>query len=310
MVTEKGSLADLELDESQADVPTIAEYGDKKGRTFVGARSSPSVRSIRVVATLVALVFSVAGPPASGIVLRHDTDSNQYEADREHFPTLFALYRTEAGHRDCVATLIAKRWAITAAHCTKDDILTSSIADGGYSIEIAGAKLDITRVIRHEASDAAPKRDLALLYLSEPVEHVQPSRLYRQSDELGQTILIAGWGDSGNGLDGVTHADGKFRVAKNLVDTVRDGWLIWRFDDPRSRASVALEHEGVAGPGDSGGPAFIATTEGFAVAGISSGQKTSGRPEGTYGVEEYYVRVSQFVGWIDAAISPTESVRP
>ena len=57
--------------------------------------------------------------------------------------------------------------------------------------------------------------------------------------------------------------------------------------------------EGISGDGDSGGPALLTAEETLYVAGISSYQDENSYGLGTYGVKEYYVRVSQYAGWIE-----------
>ena len=86
------------------------------------------------------------------------------------------------------------------------------------------------------------------------------------------------------------------------VDSTFDNFLIFRFDDPRSHLGRALPLEGISGPGDSGGPALLPTPHGLRVAGISSAQRDYGASEGTYNVDEYYVRISAVREWIDSVI--------
>ena len=72
------------------------------------------------------------------------------------------------------------------------------------------------------------------------------------------------------------------------------------FDAPGSKRALPLE--GAAGPGDSGGPAFISEQGRTCVIGVGSGQDHRGRSEGQYGVKEFYTRVSRFVPWIEQTI--------
>lgn len=250
---------------------------------------------------LLALALLMSAMPARAIVIRHDVSAALYRTDEARFPFLFTLYRTRAGHRDCIATLIAPQWAITASHCTQDAAFVSALhaPARGYQVKIAGHTMLIDRVVRYEPETGGPRIDLALLHLAKPVTHVRPIAIYRYGDELGRIVLLPGWGGFGNGAEGLKAPDGLFRVAENRIDAVRDGRLVWAFDDPRSALGRALPLEGISGPGDSGGPALVMTTRGWAIVGVSSGQRTLGRPEGVYGVEEVYMRLSERLPWIE-----------
>ncbi|MGI8944576.1 MAG: S1 family peptidase [Qipengyuania sp.] len=264
-----------------------------------------SLRCLLVAGT--ALIPSVA----AGIVIRHDIPDAAYLAKESDFPALFSIYRTKAGHRDCVATVIDARWAVTAAHCARDKrLLRDAVLGGkGYSVEVAGIPASIDKVIHHPGTGAGRAPDLALLRFSSSVNHIAPIPLYRGRDERGRTIVMPGWGGTGNGKSGLGVEDGLFRLAENLVDRVEEGRLWWKFDAPGPN-STALTLEGISGPGDSGGPALIKTPLGWAVAGISSAQDTMGGAEGLYGVEEVFVRVSEFADWIDTNLSREQSAIP
>ena len=61
--------------------------------------------------------------------------------------------------------------------------------------------------------------------------------------------------------------------------------------------------EGTAGPGDSGGPAFIELDGVPLVAGVSSLGEPGDNGPGTYGAREHYVRVSSHTEWIDSMLA-------
>jgi hypothetical protein len=126
---------------------------------------------------------------------------------------------------------------------------------------------------------------------------VTPVPIYDgRAESSGDTVTFVGQGFSGDGMTGPGTRDGVRRAATNRIESVREKWLTFLFDAP----PAGTELEGISGPGDSGGPAFLTVDGKFFVAGVSSGQdsRAAGGKEGVYGVTEYYVRVSSYAEWI------------
>jgi hypothetical protein len=84
----------------------------------------------------------------------------------------------------------------------------------------------------------------------------------------------------------------------DVVDDAGPRRVFMKFDEP-PRGS---EYEGVGGPGDSGGPAFLRKNGLLVLVGVSTASM-NGKP-GQYGVTDVYVRVCSFVAWIDRTIAP------
>ncbi len=233
--------------------------------------------------------------PAEAIVVRHDIDASQYNAEEADYPAVFGLLRTRRGFWDCPATLIAPQWAVTAGHCANAPRIADATRQGGsYAVEIGGRANTIDRVEPHPGGS-----DIALLHLSSPVIDVAPVPLYEGTDERGRIVMMLGWGDTGNGVQGITGPDGQFRKATNIVDDADANTISWTFGDPREAHSGASPLEGISGPGDSGGPALIQMAGEWRLAGISSGQDPLGHARGSYGVREFFVRISTVRGWIE-----------
>jgi len=252
---------------------------------------------------LLAVVLLAAPTLAAAMVVRHDLPPERFLiADEAAYPELFAIF-TRNGQRNCVATVIAPRWAVTAAHCTESKRLDDALAGPGFEVTIAGKPRLIDQVVRHAPADADRRTDIALLRFREPLTDVKPARIYRGSGEVGMRILMMGWGGPGTGLTGAQEPDWTYRIAGNVIDAANTRWVMWRFDDPRE--GRADELEGISGPRDSGGPAFRVTDDERCLVGVSGGQITGGKPEGVYGVWEYYARVSQVVDWIDQVTGGT-----
>lgn len=261
------------------------------------------------------------------MIIRHDIDPDRYLVEPVKFPAVFAVdsFQEEVlvtydkidellkpsllpsvqpapefyTRYDGMGMLIRPDWVLSAAHVSTE--LSSE-----KEIEIAGHTYPIKDIVLHpdfrnySANKEMAENDIALIQLSHSVNNVDPLPLYKQKDELGTVVTFVGQGDYGNGLIGPDEVDGKMRTATNRVEKTDDQWLIFKFDAPPE----CTELEGISGPGDSGGPALIKTDEGWAIAGISSGQHDHGQNlgEGRYGVWEYYTRVSFQLDWIESVV--------
>ncbi len=176
----------------------------------------------------------------------------------------------------------------------------------GDDVTVDGVKYSIKQKIVHPDFDMSRgiANDIALLELEKPVPGVELAKVYESDDEVGKRIIFAGTGWAGTGdkgmADGAINKDRKMRAAENLVNGVRqDGFVRFTFDGPDSKDALPLE--GISGPGDSGGPALWFDGDQAYILGVSSHQdgKGMGKPEGRYGVDEFYTRVSAFAEWIN-----------
>lgn len=243
----------------------------------------------------ISLLSIAISSAASAIVIRHDVDGDKYLASEADYPAVASLMRTPRGYRECVATLIAPEWMITARHCTEGPRFIERVNAGGTEIEFTNdRKAVVDGIVRMQGG---PGNDVALLHLAQPITDVAPIPIYDGRDEQGKVLRFVGWGDTGNGVTGRTGNDYKFRMAENRVDEALDEILVLKFDDPRDANSNALELEGVSGAGDSGGPGLLMTESGWQVAGISSAQRGFGQGGGKYGNEEIYIRASSIREW-------------
>lgn len=218
------------------------------------------------------------------MILRHDRSDLDCLVNESDWPGVLSFF-----DGDGAGTLISPTWILTAAHTARN-------IPPDHTVTIAGNHYQVARVIIHPGNQLAPVQpvDIALVELAKPVTNIVPFSLYEHADEQGQEITLLGRGDYGNGLDGVQGTDHKLRRVTNLIDEVDDTWIKFRFNPPPDCTQL----EGVAGEGDSGGPAFLLHKGQFFIAGVSSWQDHGDRPLGTYHCIEHYVRVARYAPWI------------
>ena len=233
---------------------------------------------------------------AKPIITRHDVPDNKYVLLADKYSETKALFLVNK--TDVAGTLINPQFILTAAHVANDIKV-------GDSLISHNQKYKISEILIHPEWNEDESKDLALIKLNQQVENIMPIPLYNKLDELHKKVLIIGNGDKGTGVTGPIGNDGQFRAATNRIVEASENWLKWDFIDPRVDSSGVTEMEGIAGPGDSGGPAFIYINGKAFLAGISGGQSTrntKGR-EGVYGVREFYVRISNYLNWINSMLS-------
>ncbi len=226
------------------------------------------------------------------IAIRHDVDPEKYLELGQKFPEV-----GKVGKNGGDGTLIAPQWVVTAAHVAEG---MTRRTQGNFSVWFQNDEIEarVTQVILNPGFRPMGPHDIALLKLEQPISSIEPVGLYDWSDELSKEIVLVGHGDTKRGTGGNWEIDRMKRGATNKIDEVNNHHIQFTFDAPDSEQTTDLE--GTAGPGDSGGPAFIVKDGQNYVAGISSlGQPGSNGP-GTYGAKENYVRVSQYIDWLQS----------
>lgn len=227
------------------------------------------------------------------------------------------------------------RTVLTVAHLFANS--TSSSVNVNFETAAGSQTMTASHITLLSTYDAQSNNDLALVTLSSsaPVTANRYS-LYRNSDEIGQTMTMVGYGQPGTGDTGTltTYSGSPLRLkASNQFDadaaTLKNqpgstmSWtpttgtqLMADFDNGNSaqdalgqlinRSGLGLgQNEGMISPGDSGGPAFINGQ----IAGIASYTTSlsqgnihpdiNGITNSSFGEIGAWQRISNYQQWID-----------
>jgi len=231
------------------------------------------------------------------------------------------------------------RAILTAAHVV--DGVSASDIEVYFETTEGRTTLEANAVSLSPGYDAVDiNNDLALVWLSAPApSEAERYDLYRSFDEVGQSMLMVGYGLPGNGYDGMLDTfDGpptrlmawnRFDADMYQLKTTLGFDMSWTplpgtqlaadFDNGLSSQDALGRligvsdlgqgvDEGMIAPGDSGGPAFIAGK----VAGIASYGASLGYGNITPDVDEMvnssfgeigaWQRVSHYQAWIDQSL--------
>jgi hypothetical protein len=252
------------------------------------------------LATIVPFALLGVADLTPPILRRHDRDDARYLAAGERWGASVCAVGSAAG------TLVGDRWILTAGHVAANiSPFSRSAQCGGRSFAIAEVYTYPGWVMkRASGGDELDLEipDLALVRLATPATGVPIVRLHRAGGEPGRRIIVVGNGLSGTGESGPETEDGRLRAATNVIDSVFGQYFTFTFSPPDDPGATDLE--GIGGPGDSGGPAFIVRRGRLYVAGVSSlNHRGDAAGPSRYRSTELYARVSPNAAWIDRVMA-------
>lgn len=261
------------------------------------------MRLIRIV-FLAILAFLLQTNTARPGTIDPNTPDSKYVEFGKSFPSVVRIKtRAKCKKPECKvrehdqygsAVIIRPHWILTAAHVVLDTTDTEIILSDD-------TRKRLSRVIPHQEfqEDKFGHFDVALGYSPDELKLEFYTPIYADTDEVGQAVTISGFGMHGTFNTGIVASDSQKRAGHNKIDYTDRGFLICTPSTGHSR----LPLEFMIGPGDSGGGLFI----GNKLAGISSCILAADKkPDGTYGDESAFTRMSLYTDWVESQIRSHE----
>lgn len=239
-----------------------------------------------VTAALAAACLSL---PAAAILTRADRDDEEYRELATRYPAAVPL-----GPPAGIGALIAPRWILASARRAQ------ALLAARAPVTIAGRAHAVQEVFVHPEAKPGGEADIALVFLREPVDGVEPAPVYRAGDEAGQAARTVGIGASGRIGAAARIPGGDRRAAINTVDRVTARTLGLRLKGPEEASDL----QGALAADDDGAPAFLEAGGRIFVGGIATRTDDANGDgvAGTVGDWEVFARVSAFAAWIDEAM--------
>jgi secreted trypsin-like serine protease len=236
----------------------------------------------------IAIGVSVAVSVPAGAV------ANGQDAEDGAYPFAVKFLMTDIPNPDgstrdsaCWGALIDRQWVITAGHCFHDIDGNRVSGPTPYTTTAIVGRTDDADVDKgHEVAAVevrqSPVNDVALARLAEPIDDVKPLALRAAPPRVGETLVLAGWGQTSADATGpASHLQvGEVRVhdVQETIATVTGSW-------PSPDTSAC--------PSDSGAPYF---EHGAGVDALVSLEK--GGPACPHSQPETTSRVDIIADWI------------
>ncbi|NP_001166068.1 serine protease 123 precursor [Nasonia vitripennis] len=242
---------------------------------------------------LLCIFVSVQGKIISRIIGGNDAPAGKYT---------YQAFIKVGDSFQCGASIIGKRYILTAAHCvsgqkTKEmKIVVGTISRLDYKngVEYGVIGYETHPDFRYP-SIVAPINDIALIRLAKDIEYnerIQPVRLATKDDEKNlKSAVLTGWGSlKYMGASPVTLQEINLEFMDQ--DKCAEKWLSYKKVTivENNICTHSPKGEGACN-GDSGGPLVV---DGVQIGVVSFGGMPCGR-----GVPDVFTRVSSYLDWIN-----------
>ncbi len=252
----------------------------------------------------VALAMSQAvGAPSSRIIGGSQATTGSY-------PWVVSL-KGSSGDHFCGASLIAKQWVLTAAHCVEEETASSvSVVVGEFNTakeDNGEQKRKVTKIVIHPqyGKGAESNNDIALLKLDTPVSNqivtqVVPSIMNKIT--VGSLLTVMGWGNQSS--TGEEFPNKLFQVEVPLVTNQQcaRNYAVENIDITENMICAGFKQGGKDScQGDSGGPLLYQLDGTWQQVGIVSFGQGCALPD----FPGVYARVGKYNDWVNKQIGAT-----
>ena len=183
------------------------------------------------------------------------------------------------------AVVIKPQWILTAAHIVEES--------SDHHVLFNSKQIKIDKIIKPDGFNMGndAEKDIVICHLEIPIHLDFYPELYGRSDEIGKTVGLSGYGNTGTFSTGAVKADGIKRGGSNTIDRIEKDLLVCSvLNGPITKMEFLIAH------GDSGGGLFIEQK----LAGIHSmiWSYSKIKPMATYSTYSGHTRISVYKDWI------------
>lgn len=268
---------------------------------------------LKQIITVIFLLISVSVNSAAAASPRITKIIGGSPSDPEAWTWMAGLVPKHSSIEDvyCGASLIAKDWVLTAAHCVIDENSSSIdiIINQAQLDSSGGERLAVRFIIMHPLyDDITLDNDLALIKLATPSENVPIDILspFTTQDDAGTTAIALGWGTVSTTAE--QYPLDLHQVNLPIIDNLSCHVTMGDITDDMLCAGAGLGKKDTCF-GDSGGPLLVYDdeSESWHLAGITSWGFGCAERD-FYGV---YTRLKNYATFISGHIcSARESLSP